>query len=991
MRYDGSINIDTRIDTDNLNNGTQETENTIEQAARQAVQEVRNATEQIETQANETSQRIQNILNDSSRSQRSQAMGIASIYRQQGMSQQEALERAWVHIERTATQANENINNTTRTTSNRLLNTAERIVQRIRNRIGNASEQTREQINGTVNHLENTFNGLKSKILATFSVVAITNFSKACLSANQTQIEAEARLGATMRNTIKATKEEIQSVKDLASELQGVGIVGDEVQLAGMQELATYVENAESLKTMLPVLDDMIAQQYGYNATTDSAVTISTMLGKVLQGQTSALSRYGYSFDEAQEKLLKYGTEEERVATLAQVVSESVGGVNKALADTPTGKMKQLSNDFGDLQETLGNLISNIIAPVVKWLDVIVVKLNNIFSSLNQNVKGFFGISDKDVGGFSDAVDDIAESVDNAIGNIDKTEKSVKNLEKNLAGIDKLNVLGQEKESDNTEQKTDVSDLSNLTSAISNTENTIDSIKSKFTDLFSNTGLDSFLKEIQKGFESVNWNAIKTNIDSIFSDLKPIASASFKGIEKIIKSYMTAYGKYISGVISVTGKSLQTVTGGIAKWLDKDKGKIINGITLISDNISSGIDNIGLFYESVFTTLGESIDRMRPTMETAIADCLSGFTTLGLSIGEVLSGTFSIVTEDIAQWAENNKALLGSFFDGTQQNMALFLETIGHISDDIGSKLSGWWEENGAVAFDSFVQTLLNVGATVMSWYTDYIQPVIDWIINSVRDIWDNSLSPLWNNILDFISSVMEFISALWNFIKPYVDFIAEQVFGRLTAIFKVVWGVLETVFKFIVNSVSNVIKTLKGLLKFFTGIFTGDFDKALDGIKDMIKASVGQVWNIIKSVINIIIDGINALWVGAYNIISGLVNSFSGIAETVGSLFGQDWSFRMPAEAPLIPKLATGTVVPASYGEFMAILGDNKKEPEIVSPVSAMKQAFKEAMAEMSFTQNANGEITVVLELDGNELFRKNVELNQKYKKRHGGRSAFA
>jgi hypothetical protein len=179
---------------------------------------------------------------------------------------------------------------------------------------------------------------------------------------------------------------------------------------------------------MLPVLDDMIAQQYGYNATTDSAVTISTMLGKVLQGQTSALSRYGYSFDEAQEKLLKYGTEEERVATLAQVVSESVGGVNKALADTPTGKMKQLSNDFGDLQETLGNLISNVIAPVVKWLDVIVVKLNTVFSSLNQNVKGFFGISDKDMDGFTGAVDEITDSIDEA-------DKSAKKLQKNLSGL----------------------------------------------------------------------------------------------------------------------------------------------------------------------------------------------------------------------------------------------------------------------------------------------------------------------------------------------------------------------------------------------------------------------------------------------------------------------------------------------------------------------------------------------------------------------------
>lgn len=99
-----------------------------------------------------------------------------------------------------------------------------------------------------VESLKRTFENLAKTIGIAFSVGAVLNFSKACLSANQTQIEAEARLGATMRNTIKATKEEIQSVKDLASELQSVGIVGDEVQLAGMQELATYVENAESLK-----------------------------------------------------------------------------------------------------------------------------------------------------------------------------------------------------------------------------------------------------------------------------------------------------------------------------------------------------------------------------------------------------------------------------------------------------------------------------------------------------------------------------------------------------------------------------------------------------------------------------------------------------------------------------------------------------------------------------------------------------------------------
>jgi hypothetical protein len=54
---------------------------------------------------------------------------------------------------------------------------------------------------------------------------------------------------------------------------------------------------------------------------------------------------------------------------------------------------------------------------------------------------------------------------------------------------------------------------------------------------------------------------------------------------------------------------------------------------------------------------------------------------------------------------------------------------------------------------------------------------------------------------------------------------------------------------------------------------------------------------------------------------------------------------------APKIPKLATGTVVPANYGNFLVTLGDNKREPEVVSPLSTMKQALKEAMAELGET----------------------------------------
>lgn len=172
------------------------------------------------------------------------------------------------------------------------------------------------------------------------------------------QAQAEARLATVMRNTMDATEDEIQSIKDLASAQQQLGVVGDEVQLSGAQELATYLGKKESLEKLIPVMNDMIAQQYGYNASAESAVGIATMMGKVMEGQTKALSRYGYSFTEAQEEILKFGTEEERAATLAEVIEQSVGGVNAALAATPYGKIVQANNKFGDLKETLGAMIA---------------------------------------------------------------------------------------------------------------------------------------------------------------------------------------------------------------------------------------------------------------------------------------------------------------------------------------------------------------------------------------------------------------------------------------------------------------------------------------------------------------------------------------------------------------------------------------------------------------------------------------------------------
>lgn len=189
------------------------------------------------------------------------------------------------------------------------------------------------------------------------SISQLQSVLKGLTDAHAAQIEAEKQLEVNMRNNMSAREEDIQSIKDLCAAQQELGVIGDEVQLSGAQELATYLSEKQSLEKLIPVMNDMLAQQYGLNASQENAAQIATMLGKVMDGQTGALSRYGYTFDDTQEQILKFGTEAQRAAVLCDVVSSSVGGMNAELAKTDDGKQKQLENTIGDLKEQLGGLV----------------------------------------------------------------------------------------------------------------------------------------------------------------------------------------------------------------------------------------------------------------------------------------------------------------------------------------------------------------------------------------------------------------------------------------------------------------------------------------------------------------------------------------------------------------------------------------------------------------------------------------------------------
>lgn len=201
-------------------------------------------------------------------------------------------------------------------------------------------------------------------------------------AAYRVQQEAETKLETVMRQRMAATDAQIQSIKDLASAQQELGIIGDEVQLAGAQQLATFLTTTDTLTQLIPAMNNLVAQQAGYSATSQNAVSVANLMGKAMQGQVSALSRVGITFSEAQAEILKFGNEAERAATLAQVITDNVGQMNAALAATDTGKQKQLENSLGDIKEKIGQLATGAM-PFLTFSNQAVMAAGNVMKLAN--------------------------------------------------------------------------------------------------------------------------------------------------------------------------------------------------------------------------------------------------------------------------------------------------------------------------------------------------------------------------------------------------------------------------------------------------------------------------------------------------------------------------------------------------------------------------------------------------------------------------------
>ena len=108
------------------------------------------------------------------------------------------------------------------------------------------------------------------------------------------------KLETLMANT-GASDAQIQSIKDLASELQGLGVIGDEVAISGASVLAQFGATESEIATLLPSIEDLAVGMYGANVSQGQMESTSKAVARAMEGSYGALQKMGIVLSEEEQ------------------------------------------------------------------------------------------------------------------------------------------------------------------------------------------------------------------------------------------------------------------------------------------------------------------------------------------------------------------------------------------------------------------------------------------------------------------------------------------------------------------------------------------------------------------------------------------------------------------------------------------------------------------------------------------------------------------
>lgn len=490
-----------------------------------------------------------------------------------------------------------------------------------------------------------------------------------------------------------------------------------------------------------------------------------------------------------------------------------------------------------------------------------------------------------------------------------------------------------------------------------------------------------------------------------------IANKAILGFDKIHKVGSDSSGNNVVGDIGSfdwgdmsTGPSIFDEAGKKADEfmgkLDKFKERLGDFFSPLYSSLKKTFAPIQRLVKRLFGIVTRSVKNAADPLKQGFVDIAQGFVDFTDSLLTVTLGMIEEAYTAIDKWVADNEAYLEASLTNTLTFFGGYMSLFGTILSDMGKSIKAWWEGGFSQVFGGFVTALTDIWSLLLRLWNEILLPFFNNLKSEVSDLWDGYLKGVFNDFLGLLTAVGEFILALWNtFLKPFIDHLITRFGPPILAVANNIVAVVKNIIEFIAVSISGTINTLKGFLNFFTGVFTGDWKKAWEGIKTVVKSTINTMLGFLEVGINGAITVLNGLISIVVSKFIGTVNSIIEGAKRVAGLFTDTSNWKtLSVSAPKIndlkiPRLAEGGFVKANQPQ-LAVIGDNKREGEIVAPESKISEAvaegIRQAMAYMMAMMQSGSEnsepIQVVVQI-GNETLVDRVITGINKENRRTGR----
>lgn len=694
-------------------------------------------------------------------------------------------------------------------------------------------------------------------------------------------------------------------------------------------------------------------------------------------------------------------------------------------ADTYAGKLAKLSTAFFNLKVTVGQ----VLAPFVELLlPVITTAINGLTAMFNKlkSIMAVFGLEMKEyigggvstaIGGATDSASGLSSGLDSAGTTAQKTAKKIK---KAFAGVDEINVLNTADPSSGSGGSggagaggsgVDVGAGGSITDGLGEQNNAI----TQNLEWLKRSAYDwgvAFGESINNGLEMIPWGTIQSTVNGVVGKVAEFLNGAVEGLDWHLLG--STFGEGFNTVIyglntwyktfdwSNLGKGLGDGINGIIDSVDwKATGEFFalkfNSIFQIASNFfgtvkwgdlgKNLIEGLNTFVEKIdFKVVGETLEN---GFNGAIDLMWSAVTTFDAKkAGQKFADLFNNISTAIENidW----KKLGETLSEGVHKAIEFLREWITKVEwgEIIGNALVAikdvivgikWTELAGDILgllFDAFVSVLetgldifVTIGKDILKGIWNGILSAKDWIVKK------------WEGVKNWFSNITKeakvIISQKWSDIKDkWVDLtknIKEKT-ADMKAKVATKWDSIKKSWSNITDNIKDktadmkakVATTWSSIKSKWTGITNNIKDKTAD-----MKARVASTWSSLKSKWNSLMSNFKDKTIEIKAKVGNVIGNFK---STINDKLIRPLNNKLPSIFPKIPYLAQGSWF-GKNNPTLAVVGDNKHEPEIVSPESKIYEQTKKAVEDSggANTQNQHFDFTIKLEYpDGKYLIKE-------------------